>query len=81
LEAIYTKRIHEWTKWYMYHHSSMKNAPLEKRVEFMEKALHGLMELMCLTYEEIERVDVGRDKPIQILLPTGVDFNEPIRAK
>lgn len=81
MDAQYRTRIQEWTKWYMYNRTAMKNAPLEKKVEFQEKAIHGLMELACLAYEEIERVDIGRDKPIQILLPTGVEFNEPIRSK
>lgn len=81
MDAQYTKRLQEWVKWYMYHKTSMKNASLEKKVEFLEKSVHGLLELSALTYEEIARVDEGRDKPIQILLPTGVDFHEPIRSK
>lgn len=80
MDRNYTKEIDEWTRWYSYHRESMKNAPLEKKVAFLERAVLGLMKISCLTYEEIERVDAGRDKPLQLFLPAGVTLNEAIRS-
>lgn len=78
IERAYTEKIHDTMKWYMYWQGQMKNAPLEQKVAFLEKCVRCMLQIECLSYEEINRVDEGRDK-VQLLLPTGLTLHDDIR--
>lgn len=77
MDAQFVNRAQDWIKWYMYNRNP--NMPLEQKVLFQEKAIHGLMEMLARTIDELDRIETGHHRP-QILLPTGLDFNEPIHS-
>lgn len=78
LDASHIKRMQEWIIWYNWHHSMLHNADVEKRVAFLDKCVQGLFELIVNTNAELARLDQRRNRP-NIILPTGITFNEPIR--
>lgn len=78
MDAEYLTRAQDWVKWYMYHRSTTKS--LEMQVEFQGKAIHGLMEMLARTVEELARIEEGHNRP-QIVLPTGLQLNDPIRTE
>lgn len=77
MDARYLSRADEWVKWYMYNRNP--NMPLEQKVAFQEKCIKGLFEMLARTIDELARIEEGHNRP-QIILPTGIDFNEPIRS-
>lgn len=78
MDSAYVKRAQDWIKWYMYHRS--ESMSLENRVEFQSKAIHGLMEMLARTIEELNRIESGHNRP-QIILPTGLTLHDPIREE
>lgn len=78
MDAAYVNRAQEWIKWYMYNRSP--NMPLEQKVEFQEKCIKGLMEMLARTVEELNRIEEGHGRP-QIILPSGIEFHEPLHSK
>lgn len=76
MEKQFVQRADDWIKWYMYNRNP--NMPLEQKVAFQEKAIHGLMEMLARTIEELHRIEEGHNRP-QIILPTGLMLNDPIR--
>lgn len=73
MDSAYRNRAAEWVKWYMYNRST--NMPLERKVEFQQKCIHGLFEMLARTIEELERIEEGHDRP-QILMPTSFTIEE-----
>lgn len=78
MDSAYVNRANDWIKWYMYNRKTTMS--IENKVEFQEKAIHGLMEMLARTIDELDRIETGHNRP-QIILPTGLNFNEPIRAQ
>lgn len=56
-----------------------QNMPLERKVEFQEKCIHGLMEMLTRTIDELERIETGHNRP-QIMLPTGITLHEEVHS-
>lgn len=77
MEKQYTDRAQDWAKWYAYHRGTTMS--LEKRVEFQDRAIRGLMEMMCRTVDQLAIIEEGHNRP-NIILPTGLQLNDPIRA-
>lgn len=73
METAYINRANDWVKWYMYNRSS--TMPLERKVEFQEKCIHGLFEMLTRTIDELERIETGHNRP-QIMLPTNFSIHE-----
>ena len=76
MEAQYVNRAQEWVKWYMYHHGTTMS--IEKRVEFQQKCIQGLFEMLARTVDELARIEEGHNRP-KIILPTGLRLDDPIR--
>lgn len=72
-------RLTDWLKWYNWHHSQLHNSSVENRVAFLDKCVQGLFELVVKTVEEGDRLDHRRDRPNNIILPTGVLFDADLR--
>lgn len=77
MEKQYVDRAQEWVKWYMYHRNDTMS--VEARVEFQRKCIQGLFEMLARTIDEMARIEEGHNRP-QIILPTGLMLNDPIRA-
>lgn len=68
----YIKHCQEWLQWYNWHRSMMKNAPLERKVEFLFKANHGAYVLIAGLADEI--IDAPAER--KLLLPVEVAWNK-----
>lgn len=77
MEASYVNRADEWIKWYMYHRNTTMS--VEMKVEFQDRCIRGLMEMLARTVDELARIEEGHNRP-QILLPTGLQLDGPIRS-
>lgn len=77
MEKQYVDRADEWVKWYMYNRKTTMS--IEHKVEFQEKAIHGLFEMLVRTINELERIEEGHNRP-KILLPSGINFEEPLHV-
>ena len=78
MTSDYEKNLVEWLKWYNYHQPTLSNSSLDKRVEFLDKAVLGLFRLVADTANEVERNHINRNTP-KIVLPTGLCMNAPLR--
>lgn len=73
-------RVNDYVVWWNYHITNMDNAPLEKKIKFLTKAVQGSLELITLLTEEVRQVEYGRETQ-KIILPIGIRFDDPIRQK
>ncbi len=51
----FRQKLREWAKYWNYHFQS--SSALEKRVEFLEKAVEGCMDLLSRAYEDISKLE------------------------
>lgn len=78
MDSQYVGRAQDWIKWYMYNKNP--NMPLEQKLEFQDKCIKGLMEMLARTVEELARIEEGQGRP-NIILPSGIEFHEPIGGR
>lgn len=77
MDAKYVERSQDWIKWYMYHRESMKNASIDRQVEFLLKTVQGLLELHARTVDQMVEIETGR---LKLILPSSIEFHEPIKT-
>jgi len=60
------ERFHEWCQWYDEHQKDAHD--VYKRLDFQQKMIEGLMELMAMTIRDIQNLrGVPKDKRLIIL--------------
>lgn len=67
------KRADEWITWYNYNKPN-KNAGVEQRLEFLEKANFGALELITRLVELVQQLPEEQQR--KVMLPTGVILHE-----
>jgi hypothetical protein len=71
-------RAQDWITWYNYNRPN-KNSGIEQRLEFLEKANFGALELIAQLVDlALTRGTVEQE--IKIALPTGVILHDDIRS-
>ena len=79
MSRLLDHRVTEWGVWY--HHNKTRQGDLGLKVQFLQKALDGAIELLAIATKDIQRLE-GRDpdKGLRPLLyvPTGRVNLEPI---
>lgn len=66
------KRIMEWGLWF---HENKKRIPpmnYDKRLQFYEKTIDGLLEIVAIAAEDLRTVE-GRAKSNVLWLPSGIE--------
>ena len=58
MSALLDKRAAEWALWYNEH--CRKPMPLDKRMEFQQKSIDGLLEILAIATKDIQRLE-GRN--------------------
>lgn len=76
------KRVGDWARWYHYHKDQVgRSEDLRKHQEFYSRAIDGLLEITALLARDVQMLEQRGDSGVPtIVLPTGVKFNEKIRA-
>lgn len=73
------KRISEWGVWFAEHRDD--GMDIDKRIEFMQKTIDGLIEVLAIATKDIQRLERrnGNLDLRRILLPRAVGLHEPLR--
>jgi len=69
-ERNFEERLAMWAKWYHYNKDRIPRDNIGKRMDFQEKTIDGLLELLALAGRRIQVLEQGRVP--SLLLPTGV---------
>lgn len=77
MEQQYVSRADDWIKWYMHHRNTTMS--VEAKVEFQDRCIRGLFEMLARTVDQLAIIEEGHNRP-QIMLPTGLMLNDPIRS-
>lgn len=67
-------RLDEIARWFYYHEKSIPAGHLEKRVEFYQKSMSCMMELMAMLVEDVRTAE-GRAKSNRLWLPSSMEMN------
>lgn len=73
------QRAQDWITWYNYNRPN-KNSGIEQRVEFLEKANFGAMELIAKLVD-LALTRGTLEQEVKIALPTGLILHDDIRSK
>jgi uncharacterized coiled-coil protein SlyX len=49
--------------------------PLEQRIKFQDRAIHGLFRLVCALYDELD------ETRSRLYLPSGLKFDGPLKTE
>lgn len=71
MEQEYLKTANDWVVWYNWNRSQMANAPIEKQLEFLQKANYGQMKLIAGLIDQI-LLKEGGGSPL--ILPVAVKW-------
>lgn len=73
------KRVTEWAVWYHEHRND--GMSIDKRIEFMQKTIDGLLEILAIATKDIQRLERrnGNDEVRRLLLPRGIVLHQSLR--
>lgn len=66
-------KINDWVQWWNWHHDKVDSYPMDKKVEWMLKALQGAYDVMTELAREQDR-NGSRER--RIMIPTTWNWNK-----
>jgi hypothetical protein len=72
------KRLTEWGLWFHENRKRIEPMNYDKRLQFYEKTIDGLLELVAIAAEDI-RVLEGRHKSAHLWIPNGIEYSGDVR--
>ena len=78
MSTLLEERIRDWAVWFHQNKDRMPSDNLRKRLDFLEKALDGCLELVAIATKDIQKLE-HREKSPNLWLPSGVDIQGDIR--
>ena len=72
------KRLTEWGLWFHENRKRIEPMNYDKRLQFYEKTIDGLLELVAIAAEDI-RVLEGRHKSQHLWIPNGIEYSGDVR--
>lgn len=75
-------RLRDWVIWYKEHEKQIPRDNLAKKLEFMEKAVDGVLELLVMTAKDVQELE-KRNGRGSLWLPGSVkiDGGPPVRLR
>lgn len=74
MEKEYITQVNDWLRWYNWHASMAETMPLERKAEFLTKAVHGCVILLAGAVDQILISEQGHGAKSNLLLPVRVKF-------
>ena len=68
-------RLRDWVLWYKTHEKTIPKEAVEKKLEFLTKAVDGLFEVVAMMAGDIQQVE-RRDPRSRLWLPESVKIDD-----
>ena len=72
------RRITEWGLWFHENKGRIPPMNYDKRLQFYEKTIDGLLEIVAIAAEDI-RILEGRSKSKHLWVPNGIEYSGDVR--
>ncbi len=76
----FEKRLTEWAVWFHQNKPRVPKDDIRKRMDFQEKTIDGLIELLAIAAEDIRTLE-GRAKSPNLWLPNGVQITGDLHKR